>query len=218
MRTSRQRRPTGGHTPSTVRALAEASGPRRLGRYERRLPEVRRYHPHQRRRAAAEDYSPHHNAFAYYKSTANPHHLARKSIAEVGHSGRANHNYDLTDFDTSLKAGSLPAVSFLKAGEYQDGHAGYSDPTDEQHFLVKEINALQRSPEWKSTAVVVACDDSDGWYDHVTSKILNGSKDSTVDSNGKALDSTACQSGPDAKGGYADHCGPGTRQPPPATR
>jgi phospholipase C len=163
--------------------------------------------------AAVEDYSPHHNPFAYYKSTANPHHLAPKNIAEIGHTGRANHNYDLTDFDAALKAGNLPAVSFLKAGEYQDGHAGYSDPIDEQHFLVKEINALQKSPAWKSTAVVVAYDDSDGWYDHVTSKVLNGSKDTTVGSNGKALDSPACQSGPAAKGGYADRCGPGTRQP-----
>ncbi|WP_210586173.1 phospholipase C [Streptomyces sp. GESEQ-35] len=163
--------------------------------------------------AASEDYSPHHSPFQYYKSTSNPHHLAPKTVAEIGHNGRANHNYDLTDFDAALKAGNLPAVSFLKAAEYQDGHAGYSDPTDEQHFLVKEINALQQSPEWKSTAVVVAYDDSDGWYDHVAPKVVNGSKDSTVGSNGKALDSAACQSGPAAANGYADRCGPGTRQP-----
>ncbi|WP_344398848.1 alkaline phosphatase family protein [Streptomyces longisporus] len=163
--------------------------------------------------AASVDYSPHHSPFEYYKSTSNPHHLAPKSIAEIGHAGRANHNYDLTDFDAALQAGRLPAVSFLKAAEYQDGHAGYSDPIDEQHFLVKEINALQQSPQWKSTAVVVAYDDSDGWYDHVAAKVLNGSKDATVGSNGKALDSPACQSGPAAAGGYADRCGPGTRQP-----
>ncbi|MFG2792493.1 phospholipase C [Streptomyces sp. NPDC048419] len=163
--------------------------------------------------AASEDYSPHHAPFQYYKSTANPHHLAPKSVAEIGHAGRANHNYDLTDFDAALRAGKLPAVSFLKAAEYQDGHAGYSDPIDEQHFLVNEINALQKSPQWKSTAVVVAYDDSDGWYDHVVSKVLNGSKDSTVGSNGKATDSPACQSGPAAASGYADRCGPGPRQP-----
>ncbi|WP_405662720.1 phospholipase C [Streptomyces sp. NBC_00079] len=163
--------------------------------------------------AASVDYSPHHSPFEYYKSTSNPHHLAPKSIAEIGQNGRANHNYDLTDFDATVKAGNLPAVSFLKAAEYQDGHAGYSDPTDEQHFLIKEINALQRSPEWRSTAVVLAYDDSDGWYDHVAAKVLNGSKNSTTGSNGKALDGPACQSGPAAAGGYADRCGPGTRQP-----
>ncbi|MGW7237779.1 phospholipase C [Streptomyces sp. NPDC054804] len=163
--------------------------------------------------ASVVDYSPHHNPFSYYKSTSNPHHVAPKNVNEIGHNGQANHNYDLTDFTAVAKAGKLPAVSFLKAGEYQDGHAGYSDPTDEQHFLVNEINAIQSSPQWKSTAIVVAYDDSDGWYDHAYAKPRNGSKDTTVGSNGKATDSAACQAGPAASGGYADRCGPGTRQP-----
>ncbi|MFJ3644943.1 phospholipase C [Streptomyces murinus] len=163
--------------------------------------------------AAAVDYSPHHNPFSYYKSTANPHHLPPKSVSEIGHNGQANHNYDLTDFSAALKAGHLPSVSFLKAGEYQDGHAAYSDPIDEQHFLVNEINAIQSSPQWKSTAIVVAYDDSDGWYDHAFVAPRNGSTDTAVGSNGKATDSPACQKGPKAAGGYADRCGPGTRQP-----
>ena len=33
----------------------------------------------------------------------------------IGHTDQANHQYDLTDFDAALKAGNLPAVSFLKA-------------------------------------------------------------------------------------------------------
>ncbi|MGV4980797.1 phospholipase C [Streptomyces sp. NRAIS4] len=163
--------------------------------------------------ASVVDYSPHHNPFAYYKSTANPHHLAPKSVSEIGHNGRANHNYDLTDFSAALKGGKLPAVSFVKAGEFQDGHAGYSDPTDEQHFLVSQINAIQSSPQWKSTAIVVAYDDSDGWYDHAYVTPRNGSADTSLGSNGKATDSPACQKGPKASGGYADRCGPGTRQP-----
>ncbi|MET8952985.1 phospholipase C [Streptomyces sp. NPDC004393] len=163
--------------------------------------------------AAAVDYSPHHSPFQYYKSTSNPHHLPPKNVDEIGHNGQANHNYDLTDFDAALKAGKLPAVSFVKAPEYQDGHAAYSDPIDEQHFLVQQINALQKSPQWKSTAVVIAYDDSDGWYDHAYAKPRNGSKDTSTGSNGKATDSPACQAGPAAAGGYADRCGPGTRQP-----
>ncbi|MEU6217486.1 alkaline phosphatase family protein [Streptomyces sp. NPDC047022] len=163
--------------------------------------------------ASAVDYSPHHSPFQYYKSTSNPHHLPPKNVDEIGHNGQANHNYDLTDFDAALNAGKLPSVSFLKAGEYQDGHAGYSDPVDEQHFLIQEINAIQKSPQWKSTAVVVAYDDSDGWYDHAYAKPRNGSKDTSTGSNGKATDSPACQAGPAASGGYADRCGPGTRQP-----
>ena len=68
-------------------------------------------------------------------------------------------------------------MSFLKAPEAQDGHAAYSDPLDEQKFLVNEINAIQKSKEWSSTAVVVTYDDSDGWYDHVAPKVANGSND-----------------------------------------
>jgi phospholipase C len=163
--------------------------------------------------AASVDYSPHHSPFQYYKSTSNPHHLAPKNTAEIGHNGQANHNYDLTDFDAALKANDLPAVSFLKAAEFQDGHGGYSDPIDEQNFLIKEINQLQKSPQWKDTAVVVSYDDSDGWYDHAFAAPQNGSKDTTLGSNGKSVDSPACQAGPKSAGGYADRCGPGTRQP-----
>jgi phospholipase C len=163
--------------------------------------------------AAVEDYSSHHNPFAYYQSTANPHHLLPENINEIGHNGQANHQYDLSAFDMVAKAGKLPAVSFLKAAAYQDGHAGYSDPTDEQHFLVKEINEIEQSPQWKDTAVVVAYDDSDGWYDHAYAKLLNGSKDRAKAADGNATDSPACQAGPAPTGGYQDRCGPGPRLP-----
>ena len=130
---------------------------------------------------AANDYSPHHEPFEYYKSTANPKHLPPSSVAAIGHTDQANHQYDTSDFDAALAANNLPAVSFLKAGEYQDGHAGYSDPLDEQAFVVKELNQLQKSKEWSSTAVVLAYDDSDGWYDHVKSPTVNGSQDAALD-------------------------------------
>jgi phospholipase C len=64
---------------------------------------------------ASVDYSPHHEPFQYYKSTANPKHLAPSSVKAIGQTDQANHQYDTSDFDASLKAGSMPAVSFLKA-------------------------------------------------------------------------------------------------------
>ncbi len=75
----------------------------------------------------------------------------------------------------AASAGNLPAVSFLKAPAIQDGHAGYSDPLDEQAFVVRILNLLQQQPTWSSTAVVVMYDDSDGWYDHQMSPIVNQS-------------------------------------------
>lgn len=121
------------------------------------------------------DYSPHHEPFQYFASTANPHHLPPTSVAMIGHQDQANHQYDLSRFWQAADAGNLPAVSFLKAPAYQDGHAGYSDPLDEQTFLVNTINHLESLPSWQSTAVVINYDDSDGWYDHVMSPILNHS-------------------------------------------
>ncbi len=82
--------------------------------------------------ATVSDYIPHHEPFQYYASTANPHHLPPSSVAMIGHQDQANHQYDLSDFWAAVDAGNLPAVSFLKAAGYQDGHAGYSDPLDEQ--------------------------------------------------------------------------------------
>ncbi|MGW5193655.1 phospholipase C [Kribbella sp. NPDC004138] len=155
---------------------------------------------------ASTDYSPHHQPFEYYKSTANPKHLPPSSVAAIGHTDQANHQYDTSDFDAALAANNLPAVSFLKAGEYQDGHAGYSDPLDEQAFVVRELNALQKSKDWSSTAVVIAYDDSDGWYDHVTPPSVNGSKDAALDQ------SALCGTRP-VSGGYADRCAYGPRLP-----
>ncbi len=40
---------------------------------------------------------------------------------------------------------------------------------------------IQKSQDWKDTAVVVAYDDSDGWYDHRAAKITNGSSNAAVD-------------------------------------
>jgi phospholipase C len=155
---------------------------------------------------AAVDYSPHHEPFQYYPSTANPKHLPPSSVKAIGQTDQANHQYDTSDFDASLKAGSMPAVSFLKAPEYQDGHAGYSDPLDEQNFVVSEVNKIQASPDWRSTAIVLAYDDSDGWYDHATPQIINGSKDA-------AQDVGVCTSKPTKVGQYADRCGYGPRLP-----
>jgi phospholipase C len=61
-----------------------------------------------------DDYIPHHEPFQYYSSTANPHHLPPNSIDTIGHSDQANHQYDLSDFESAADAGNLPAVSFLK--------------------------------------------------------------------------------------------------------
>ena len=122
------------------------------------------------------DYIPHHQPFQYYTSTQNLKHTRPTSPSTVGINGDpANHQYDMHDFYDAINAGNFPAVSFLKAPGYQDGHAGYSDPLDEQTFVVTVINFLQKQKDWANTAVVIAYDDSDGWYDHQMGPIVNQS-------------------------------------------
>ena len=100
----------------------------------------------------------------------------------------------------------MPSVSYLKAAEYQDAHPGYSDPLDEQDFIVNTVNQIEQSRYWKSTAIVVTYDDSDGWYDHVNSPRVNGSNDPTTDQ-------AVCTSTPIRLGNTPDRCGYGPRLP-----
>jgi phospholipase C len=162
------------------------------------------------------DYIPHHQPFQYYASTANPNHL--RPTAAIGATDQANHQYDIQDFTTALAAGNLPAVSFLKAPGFQDGHAGYSDPLDEQTFVVNTINAIESSSFWSSTAIIIAYDDSDGWYDHLTD-FVNGSATAadSLNSTGVCISTTAAAAalpGPNSNGAPVQgRCGHGPRLP-----
>ena len=149
------------------------------------------------------DYIPHHAWFQYYASTINAKHTRPSSLAAIGSSFEAdgvtaepaNHEYDTHDFFDALNAGYLPAVSFLKAPAYQDGHAGYSNPIDEQAFIISVINALQKSPMWASTAVIIAYDDSDGWYDHQFAPVMNPSATVADKLNGAGVCNAGLQQG-----------------------
>jgi phospholipase C len=157
------------------------------------------------------DYNPHHEPFQYYASTANPQHLPPTSIAMIGKQDQANHQYDLKDFFAAADHGNLPAVSYLKAADYQDGHAGYSDPLDEQKWLASTINHLEKLPSWSSTAVVIAYDDSDGWYDHQMGPIVTQSQSPTIDAlTGAGTCGTNLAQVPSGQQG---RCGVGPRQP-----
>jgi phospholipase C len=185
-----------------------------------------------------DDYIAHHEPFQYYASTANPHHLAPTSLSAIGTDTQsyvhgvpqfdtANHNYDTSDFDSlvaaitddQLSKNALPAVSFIKAPGYEDGHAQYSDPADEQAFVVHVINELEQSPDWSSTAIVVNYDDSDGWYDHAFSGVMNPSHspaDNLTNSVLKPATGTSGECGAKTAGALAGEqgrCGFGPRLP-----
>jgi phospholipase C len=163
------------------------------------------------------DYIPHHSFFAYWPSTANPAHTRPASLSEIGYNGPANHQYDIEDFYSAAAGGYLPAVSFLKAPGFEDAHAGYSDPLDEQTFVVNTINLLETLPTWSTTAVVVLYDDSDGWYDHQLGPIVNTSTGPADALTGPGVCGTAATSlpgyNPSANPHSLGRCGYGPRQP-----
>jgi phospholipase C len=163
------------------------------------------------------DYIPHHAFFQYWQSTANPTHKRPSSVKAIGtaNDGGANHQYDLHDFFDALKVGNLPAVSFLKAIAAQDGHAGYSNPLLEQDFLVRTVNTIMQSPFWRDTAVVIMYDDSDGWYDHQMSPIVNPSAVLNMASpgDGDQLNAPGVCGHGTPLGGIQGRCGYGPRLP-----
>jgi phospholipase C len=164
------------------------------------------------------DYIPHHAFFQYYASTINPMHARPSSVAAIGTSndGGANHQYDLHDFFGALKTGNMPAVSFIKAIAAGDGHAGYSGPLMEQSLtLVPTINAIMASRFWNSTAIIILYDDSDGWYDHQMSPIVNSSAvlQAASASNRDQLNGPGVCGNGASLGGIEGRCGYGPRQP-----
>ena len=126
----------------------------------------------------------------------------------------ANHQYDLDDFYAAVKAGNFPAVSFLKAPAYQDGHAGYSDPLDEQAAIVK-LRQLSASAgrSGRTRRSSSTWDDSDGWYDHAAPKSTSPSFDAADQRDGNGVCGTGTAL-PGVNGKPVNgRCGPGTRIP-----
>ena len=167
------------------------------------------------------DYIPHHAWFQYYTSTANPTHARPTSVAAIGHTlvphtktvDPANHEYDINDFFAAVQAGNFPSVSYLKAPAFQDAHAGYSDPADEQTFIVQVVNFLQQQKHLKDTAVIITYDDSDGWYDH-SYAVPTSASYSTADAlNGAATCGTGTQKNGVNGLPVNGRCGPGVRIP-----
>jgi acid phosphatase len=97
----------------------------------------------------------HHQPFAYYAKYA------------PGTPGR-QHLKDESEFFGAAAQGHLPAVSFVKPIGKENEHPGYGDLDSGEQHAVAVIQALKRSPEWKSTAVVVTYDENGGFWDHVS--------------------------------------------------
>jgi phospholipase C len=102
----------------------------------------------------------------------------------------------LSDFLSAAKKGMLPSVSWVApSGPNSDHPAGRVSTA--QTYVTTLVNAVMRSPDWKSSAIFLAWDDWGGFYDHV--------KPPTVDQNGYGLRVPSLVISPYARKDYIDH-------------
>jgi phospholipase C len=114
----------------------------------------------------------------------------------VQQDGQLGNVQSLASFYQQAKDGSLPAVSWINPNNKVSEHPP-SRVSEGQAYVTKLINAIMRSPAWKSTAVFLTWDDWGGFYDHVSPP--------AVDQNGYGLRVPAMLISPYAKQGYIDH-------------
>ena len=102
----------------------------------------------------------------------------------------------LHSFFTAARHGTLPSVSWIAPNDRVSEHPP-SLISNGQAYVTELINAVMRSPDWKSTAIFVAWDDWGGFYDNVAPP--------RVDMNGYGLRVPGIVISPYAKRGYIDH-------------
>jgi acid phosphatase len=73
--------------------------------------------------------------------------------------------HDFDAFESDAAAGALPAVSIVKPEGNYDGHPAYSTLASYEAFVSNVLSDVARSPEYRSTAVLVTMDEGGGYYD-----------------------------------------------------
>jgi len=126
-----------------------------------------------------------HQPFAYFAKYA------------VGTPGQAAHLHDEQDFLRALSANSLPAVAFIKPLGADDEHPGYASLVRGQQHVADLVKAVQQSPYWADTAIIVTYDENGGFCDHVAPP--------TGDRWGPGTRVPAIIISPYAKKGFVDH-------------
>jgi phospholipase C len=134
---------------------------------------------------AGDLYQYHHQPFVYFANFAD------------GTPGRAAHLKDETDFVAAAKAGTLPAVSFVKPVGIDNEHPNYTDLLTGETHVVGLIDAVRGGSNWSDTVIVVTYDENGGFWDHVPPP--------KVDRWGPGTRVPALVISPLARKGFVDH-------------
>jgi len=97
----------------------------------------------------------HHQPFAYFAKYAD------------GTQAKKDHLKDETDFIAAAKAGTLPAVSFVKPLGKNNEHPGYANLMDGENHTVELINDVLNGPNGKDAVIIITYDENGGFWDHV---------------------------------------------------
>jgi phospholipase C len=96
-----------------------------------------------------------HQPFAYFAKYGN------------GTPGQAAHLHDEQEFLRALSDNTLPAVAFVKPAGADDEHPGYASLARGQQHVADLVQAVQQSPAWADTAIIITYDENGGFWDHV---------------------------------------------------
>ncbi len=99
-------------------------------------------------------------------------------------------------FFAAAKKGKLASVTWVVPDIVHSEHPKYT-PRAGQAWVTRVVNAIMRSPDWKSTAIFVAWDDWGGFYDHVVPPQVDGA--------GYGIRVPGFMISPYAKKGFIDH-------------
>jgi phospholipase C len=127
----------------------------------------------------------HHQPFAFYANYADD------------TPGRAAHLKDEGDYYTDVKAGKLPAVTFIKPLGPNNEHPGYATLLNGQQHAADLVAAIQNSPYWQDTAIIITYDEHGGRWDHVSPPV--------IDKWGPGIRVPAIVISPFARKGFVDH-------------
>lgn len=103
----------------------------------------------------------HHQPFAFFKNYGD------------GTPGKAAHLKDEADFNAALKAGTLPAVTFLKPVGINNEHPSYTDVKTGEVHTASIIEAIKASSIWNDAVILVTYDENGGFYDHVAPPVID---------------------------------------------